>query len=245
MTGGKRRMSDNTEYVRIAHACYSKDEWERLNPKLYLGEIGIESDTGNFKIGDGNSTWIDLTYWHDKVGLNQILRPSTGSVVAMVPDPSGVPTPAFNITKEGNGYELYAGGAKIAKESWVNTQLTDNATKTWVNAQLTDKATQTWVQDNTKRYCHNILLMDPKGSGTNYVRVNFFFINNAPISYSNGLTDSSTKDEWETAFYKLVEVAKTGIATHGFYKVGDNYTLPFRIKEKKTVDDNNNKTFVF
>ena len=36
--------------------------WEQYNPKLLAGEIGIETDTGYFKIGDGTNFWKDLEY---------------------------------------------------------------------------------------------------------------------------------------------------------------------------------------
>jgi hypothetical protein len=32
------------------------------NPVLAAGEIGVESDTGRFKIGDGSTAWASLTY---------------------------------------------------------------------------------------------------------------------------------------------------------------------------------------
>lgn len=36
--------------------------WTVANPILGLGELGIESDTGFIKIGNGTSNWINLTY---------------------------------------------------------------------------------------------------------------------------------------------------------------------------------------
>jgi len=37
-------------------------EWTSANPVLAARELGIETDTGLFKIGDGVSTWNSLTY---------------------------------------------------------------------------------------------------------------------------------------------------------------------------------------
>jgi hypothetical protein len=37
--------------------------WESQNPVLLSGEPGYETDTGKFKIGDGNSTWSNLNYY--------------------------------------------------------------------------------------------------------------------------------------------------------------------------------------
>ena len=37
-------------------------EWANSNPTLAQGELGIELDTGRFKIGDGVSAWNSLIY---------------------------------------------------------------------------------------------------------------------------------------------------------------------------------------
>lgn len=39
------------------------DRWVELNPVLGSGEPGVETDTGLFKIGDGNTAWNDLPYY--------------------------------------------------------------------------------------------------------------------------------------------------------------------------------------
>lgn len=37
-------------------------EWTNSNPVLSSGEIGFETDTGLFKIGDGAGVWTTLDY---------------------------------------------------------------------------------------------------------------------------------------------------------------------------------------
>ena len=37
--------------------------WAAANPILLSGEMGIESDTGKYKVGDGASAWNDLSYF--------------------------------------------------------------------------------------------------------------------------------------------------------------------------------------
>ena len=37
-------------------------DWNTANPVLGAGEMGIETDTNNFKIGDGTQTWSQLPY---------------------------------------------------------------------------------------------------------------------------------------------------------------------------------------
>src|SRR5271165_3604426 len=36
--------------------------WTSTNPILSQGEKGVETDTGQFKIGNGTSTWTSLSY---------------------------------------------------------------------------------------------------------------------------------------------------------------------------------------
>lgn len=37
-------------------------EWTNVNPTLYAGELGYETNTGRFKIGDGTTSWTSLDY---------------------------------------------------------------------------------------------------------------------------------------------------------------------------------------
>ena len=47
--------------------------WTSTNPTLFQGEIGIETDTGLEKRGDGVTAWTSLGYFNkDNVGLSQV-----------------------------------------------------------------------------------------------------------------------------------------------------------------------------
>lgn len=48
--------------ARILHRYNEANYWAELNPVLGKGEIGIESDTGYCKIGDGTTLWNSLEY---------------------------------------------------------------------------------------------------------------------------------------------------------------------------------------
>lgn len=37
-------------------------QWTTANPTLAEGEIGLETDTERFKIGDGSTSWDSLAY---------------------------------------------------------------------------------------------------------------------------------------------------------------------------------------
>lgn len=47
----------------IQHKRGTSTNWTSSNPTLAAGEIGYETDTGKFKIGDGASTWSALSYF--------------------------------------------------------------------------------------------------------------------------------------------------------------------------------------
>jgi hypothetical protein len=48
-------------------------QWTTANPILNAGEIGFETDTNKFKIGDGTNHWADLDYFIDEAGLGTTL----------------------------------------------------------------------------------------------------------------------------------------------------------------------------
>lgn len=53
-----------TTIISDRFACRRRTaaSWTSLNEVLYKGEIGVETDTGRIKIGDGVSAWNDLLY---------------------------------------------------------------------------------------------------------------------------------------------------------------------------------------
>jgi Major tropism determinant N-terminal domain len=48
--------------VRIQFRRGTAAEWAAANPTLAAGELGYESDTGQFKIGNGSANWASLSY---------------------------------------------------------------------------------------------------------------------------------------------------------------------------------------
>jgi hypothetical protein len=45
-------------------------QWTSANTVMAAGEIGVETDTGQFKIGDGTTGWNSLPYFKDTIDLN-------------------------------------------------------------------------------------------------------------------------------------------------------------------------------
>ena len=48
-------------------------QWTAANPILAAGEIGFETDTSKFKMGNGSSTWSNLTYFANAAELAAIV----------------------------------------------------------------------------------------------------------------------------------------------------------------------------
>lgn len=62
--------------VRILHRYHKANDWAAFtgsDATLKKGEIGIESDTGLCKIGDGGTTWNELAYSEEE-GLQSIFQ---------------------------------------------------------------------------------------------------------------------------------------------------------------------------
>ena len=53
--------------------------WTSLNPTLSSGEIGYETNTGKFKIGNGSTLWSTLDYFLDSSDLSGYLTASSAS----------------------------------------------------------------------------------------------------------------------------------------------------------------------
>lgn len=56
--------------TRMQQRRGTASQWSGANPILNAGEIGWESDTNKFKIGDGTNHWADLTYFTDAAGAS-------------------------------------------------------------------------------------------------------------------------------------------------------------------------------
>lgn len=59
-------------------------EWTAANPTLAEGEMGLEKDTGRFKVGTGSAAWSSLSYSSGPTGLTGATGP-TGPVGATGP----------------------------------------------------------------------------------------------------------------------------------------------------------------
>jgi len=65
-------MSDNTQYVRIQLRQDTTENWNSANPILLEGEMGYNTDTKQFKIGNGINSWNNLDYYSFPIDYNSI-----------------------------------------------------------------------------------------------------------------------------------------------------------------------------
>ena len=55
--------------IRMQQRRGTADQWLLSDPVLGVGEIGFETDTNSFKIGDGVNSWATLDYFTNESGL--------------------------------------------------------------------------------------------------------------------------------------------------------------------------------
>jgi hypothetical protein len=64
--------------TRMQQRRGTASQWTSANPVLNAGEIGWESDTNKFKIGDGTNHWANLDYFAD---IDSTVNPAFGSSI--------------------------------------------------------------------------------------------------------------------------------------------------------------------
>lgn len=55
-------MSIQVQHIRFRVRGKTSEEWTATNEILLERELGLETDTGKFKFGDGTTPWLDLEY---------------------------------------------------------------------------------------------------------------------------------------------------------------------------------------
>ena len=129
-------------------------QWTSANPILAAAEIGFESDTGKFKIGDGVNHWADLTHFVDGAEISNIidgapaLLDTLNELAAAIGD-----DPSF-FTTVANGLDLKAPlaspdltGIPTAPTAALGTNTTQVATTAFVDAAIEALASRSLVLD--------------------------------------------------------------------------------------------------
>jgi len=70
-----------TTYTRFKLRNDTAADWTAANPVLLLGEIGVETDTRRYKIGDGSTAWSGLSYYIEGVlARGQASKTTSGTI---------------------------------------------------------------------------------------------------------------------------------------------------------------------
>lgn len=113
----------------------TSSNWSSTNPTLYAGEIGVETDTMSYKLGDGSTNWNSLAYTSLPDGVNDgdvlTWNSSTNSWQAEAPTGGGGSLP--NGTSDGQVLTWDGTNSSWSAEA-VPTELpsaTDGQVLTW------------------------------------------------------------------------------------------------------------------
>ena len=79
-------MAEKIVNARLQNPYDTAENWRTNNPVLKAGELGIESDTGLHKVGDGTSTWKQLDYaGTDKAAVGALIEAAEDNMYALTP----------------------------------------------------------------------------------------------------------------------------------------------------------------
>ena len=79
-------MAEKIVNARLQNPYDTAENWKTNNPVLKAGELGIESDTGLHKVGDGTSTWTQLDYaGTDKAAVGALIEAAEDNMYALTP----------------------------------------------------------------------------------------------------------------------------------------------------------------
>jgi Major tropism determinant N-terminal domain len=106
---------------RIQFRRDTSTNWDSNNPILLQGEFGYELDTGFAKIGDGSSTWDQLTYFGGTgptgpIGVTGATGPSVSSIA---PGSSGATGTIGDLALDTDYFYVC-----IGTNTWKRTQIT-------------------------------------------------------------------------------------------------------------------------
>lgn len=108
--------------TRIQNRRDTAANWTSTNPTLASGEIGVESNTGKFKIGDGSTAWTSLLY--APAGLASTATSLVGGAAGSLPYQSAANTTTM-LSVGTSGQVLMSTGTA---PNWVTPKLNAFAT---------------------------------------------------------------------------------------------------------------------
>ena len=203
--------------TRMQQRRGTASQWTTANPILNAGEMGWESDTNKFKIGDGTNHWADLDYFIDQ---SSTVNPAFGT----------------SITFEGATADSYETVLQVTDPTADRTITLPNVTGTVITtgnlSDITDIGvfTSTIVMEGSTADAHELTLSAgdptadrtitfPDATGTVQLRVTD--VSDTEIGYLNGVTsaiqtqldDKSTASKTETFTNKSISLGSNTVTS--------------------------------
>jgi hypothetical protein len=136
--------------IRMQQRRGTSEQWTIANPTLAPGEIGFETDTNKFKMGDGVNQWADLSYFVDIDALDlggslddYVPLTAVGSSVASLVDGKVPSSQLPNIDELSQD----AVNAALTAGSGISKNYDDNANTLTLSVDTGVVATKSYVDD--------------------------------------------------------------------------------------------------
>jgi hypothetical protein len=100
-------MSDTITRFKLRNGTAA--EWTGANPVLLEGEIGIETDTRTYKIGDGTTAWTGLSYYIEGVAVRGQCSKITEGTIEITTQGAYVTTGLTATLDAGTAYGMVLG----------------------------------------------------------------------------------------------------------------------------------------
>ena len=132
-------MSENILKVRLKQAYWTERQWAAANPVLLEGEVAHNSDNDKYKVGNGTSTWSQLSYRipvsKSDIGLGNVENKSSATIrgeltKANVTNALGYTPPTTNTTygvATSSALGLVKSGTDITVDSSGNVSVKDDS----------------------------------------------------------------------------------------------------------------------
>jgi hypothetical protein len=147
--------------TRMQQRRGTAEQWTLVNPTLAEGEIGFETDTNQFKIGNGVNAWGSLPYFETLDDIQTYVNNAVAGVIDAAPgtlDTLNELAAAINDDDDffnsiTTAYQAYADQAEVDAKAYADTQdaalsaTITAAYEAYVDGQTADSATVTYVDD--------------------------------------------------------------------------------------------------